>query len=246
MTMFAFDPARSVSALASMGASGGERVTLPSRDLAQGLFGALVSAELMAADAGVIPWVEFPDGAGGMFRGVASVGGARDRIDDPSRWSRRSSDGPDPAAVRALYLGAHGAVRQTHATAQTTPAGVGRASDVGLIPVGVYLVALGVAAIVATAAYAVATENARTTVSGENARQTTRVTTAIELAKTEMQHTGKIPRELWAFLNHEADAEAAAKAPAGVPMALFAGAAILIGGGYVYLRGRDGHRGVFA
>ncbi len=223
---FGWKPETSARALDAMNSPGAE-LDFDGNALAQGYFASLVSAELLAAEAGLVKFSELPDGQGGMFRGIASVGGARAKLPPADTRDEKMR------AVRALYLASHGSVRQAHANTRPGGAHVPDKAvrvEVGFIPAAVYLVAVGVAAIVAGAYYATETEKQRVIVQGENARAVARNTLALKAAELEMRATGHIPRELWGFLEGEANAEAKAKTPLGLPLPLLvAGGAAAVG-----------------
>ena len=234
MTAFAWQPAtyaETMTGLSLATAQGARPVTLPGAMLSHGLMGTCVSAELLAAQAGLVPFVTLTDGT----KGVANVGGAREAVE---------AAGYDKASVRALYLGTHGGVRRVHATVKraapdaplTFGAAHAGAPNIGFIPIAVYLTVVGVAAIVAGAWYASSTAAARATVDGENARQLARIDAASKLAMTELQTTGRVSRDTWDFLKHEADAEASKASLLGKvpPAALLGGAAALGLGAYAW------------
>ena len=101
MTTFDFDPVASADALAHMASAPDGLVALDGTQWAPGAMGALMRAEFLAASAGVIPSITLEDGT----QAIASVGAARDVIDRA------------PESVQTLYLATHGIVRQTHAKA---------------------------------------------------------------------------------------------------------------------------------
>ncbi len=205
--------------------------------LAQAQMGALVSAELLAAQAGVVPWITLPDGT----KGVLAIGSARDRIDRA------------PPAVRDLYVASHEA---THAITIRATSGVAQSPQIarwspnmlalterpiGFIPVAVYLTVLGVAALVAGAWYAA--EASRATVTAENARlvQLAQVDASTRLAFTQLATTGTISQDLSKNLDPalvQANVNAGGPLPAWLPLAV---GGVAVAGTALYLH----RRGVF-
>lgn len=148
---FGYDPAAGAAGLASFALVDAQRSTtaaLAGSHLQQGLMTLLFDAELLAAEAGLVPWVQLDDGS----RGVFTIGAARDVIDTA------------PQGVKTLYLASHGVARRAHNEASdVTRSGAANGSvqflaaeGIGVIPMVVPIVVLGVAAILATAYYATA------------------------------------------------------------------------------------------
>jgi hypothetical protein len=179
MTTFDFDPVASADALAHMASAPDGLVALDGTQWAQGAMGALMRAEFLAASAGVIPWITLEDGT----QAIASVGAARDVIDRA------------PESVQTLYLATHGIVRQTHAKAlvwdgQTPMLQAGDELEMGLAPLVVVVLVLGVAAILAGAAYFIHQDTIEA--EGRNLRTTAILNSTLELARKQLEQTGKI------------------------------------------------------
>ncbi len=181
MTTFDFDPVASADALAHMANAPDGLVAIDGTQWAQGAMGALMRAEFLAASAGVIPWITLEDGT----QAIASVGAARDVIDRA------------PESVQTLYLATHGIVRQTHAKAFVwdghTPM-LQAGDDLGLAPLVVVVLVLGVAAILASAAYFIHQDTIEA--EGRNFRTTSILNTTLELARKQLEQTGKIDPSL--------------------------------------------------
>jgi hypothetical protein len=177
-------------------------------ELAQGLMGTLVNAELLAANAGVTHMIQLPDGT----RGIMEIGAARDNIDQA------------PESIRTLYLAAHGAVREVNQRAvprqQGTPWGLANAlPTTGLpqievvpvffpiIPVIVALTVVGVAGVVATAWYATSTKNTETQVQGDSLQKTIAADRALEVAKGMIAAGQPIPKDVWGVFGDVANGE---------------------------------------
>lgn len=191
-----FEPSASSAALQSWAQLRDGRAVVLGRELAQGLMGPLVSAELLAAKAGVVPYVDLPDGT----RGVVQIGAARSRLDGA------------PESVRTLYLAAHGLARRTDATARLVPDAT--PLTVATVPSHriaagfvLPLLVLGVAAIVAGAAYATLTAQTRAEVDAENLRQAERLKVALVAAQFALENKRDIPPEFWQSLSGHAQAE---------------------------------------
>lgn len=227
---FAFDPLGAASALERMARAPAGAVTMAGEAWAQGAMGALVHAELLAAQAGIVPWFEMPDGS----RGVLTIGAARERIDDA------------PEDVRTLYLATHGIVRSTHASAApasgTAPALGGMDDELGdptTLIVAVTVVAI--AAIIGTAWYF--TRRSEIEVEGRNVRTTALAAEASRLAAEQLEKTGRIDPGVWEVFKSIAETEAGSP---WVPVAL-AGIAVAGGiGGFVAWRRWRGREGVRA
>lgn len=212
-SQFAYSDADYTAAMLQLGAASTAlpSLTMYGQTLAQTLVGECVSAELFAAQMGVVPYVTLPDGT----KGIVNVGGARSVISNPAKWSSQPS-GVDPLAVQTLYLASHGAARMVGATAQASSSSTPDinvlssspvAGAIGVIPVAVYLTVLGVAAIAAAAWYATSAKQAVVQVDGTNARALSRVDSAVKLAEVSFATTGTIPSQFWDFLEAEATAE---------------------------------------
>jgi hypothetical protein len=195
-TTFEFDPVAASDALARMGRAPDGVVAIDGALWAQGAMGALMRAEFLAASAGVIPWITLEDGT----KAIASVGAARDVIHHA------------PESVQTLYLATHALVRQTHARALVwdgqTPMlqAVGEDLELGLAPLVVVVLVLGVAAILATATYFIHRDTIE--VDGRSARTTSILSSTLDLARTELEATGKIDPALYDTLRTLASAEA--------------------------------------
>jgi len=178
-TTFDFDPGASADALDRMSRAPDGLVALDGTQWAQGAMGVLMRAEFLAAQAGVVPWITLEDGT----QAIASVGAARDVIDRA------------PESVQTLYLATHGIVRQTHAKAlvwdgQTPMLQAGEDLEIGLAPLVVVVLVLGVAAILATAAYFIHQDTIEA--EGRNFRTTSILNSTLELARKQLEQTGKI------------------------------------------------------
>jgi hypothetical protein len=145
-----YDPGAGAAALASFGGAKGNLAYLSGQNLRAGLLASLYSVEMLAATAGVVPFLEL-DGV----KGVAVLGGARDKLASA------------PESVRTIYLAAHGAARQAQAHAREASSSVPLSQrtdgalatvqqSIGVVPLAVVVVVtvIGVAGIVATAWFA--------------------------------------------------------------------------------------------
>ena len=209
-TTFEFDPSAAADALERMGNAPDGIVAIDGTQWAQGAMGALMRAEFLAASAGVIPWVTLEDGT----QAIASIGAARDVIDRA------------PESVQTLYLATHGIVRQTHAKAlvwdgQTPMLQAGDDLEMGLAPLVVAVLVLGVAAILATAAYLVHRDTIE--VEGRNVRTTSILSTTLELARKQLEQTGKIDPALYDVFRDLASAEAKESGYSWMPWAIGGG-----------------------
>lgn len=169
-------------------------VALASRTLRDGLLAACVRAELLAAQAGVVPWVELPGGE----RGVAVIGGARAKI----------AGAPDD--VRLPYLAVHGATTYASAAAVRGRSDDERIDHVpgieGLCPscagdtignpIVIGLVVVGVVAAIATAwwAHDRSLEVVRT--EGQSLRAAQSTAALADLARGQLATTGRIDPSL--------------------------------------------------
>jgi hypothetical protein len=194
-TTFSFDPVVSADALERMARAPDGTVAIDGTQWAQGAMGALMRAEFLAASAGVVPWITLDDGT----RAIINVGAARDVIDKA------------PEGVRTLYLATHGLVRQTHARAFVwdgqTPMLQAADDELGALPVvAVVVIVLGVAAILATAAYFIHKDTIE--VDGRNLRTTSILSGTLDLARTQYEATGKIDPGLYGVLQQLAANEA--------------------------------------
>lgn len=195
-------------------------ITMAGNEWAQGAMHALISAELLAAQAGVVPWFEMPDGT----RGVLTIGAARERIHTA------------PEDVRTLYLATHALVRSTHASAAPAsgdaPELAGMDEDLGEpMTLMVALTVVAIAAIIGTAWYF--TSRSKIEVEGRNVRTTALAGEASRLGFAQLERTGRIDPGVWEVFKSIAETEAGG---AWVPVAL-AGIAVVGGvGGLVAWR----------
>lgn len=198
---FDLDPARAGSALLTFAAAQGPSLRMGGSDFAQGLEGALTGVELLAAEAGVIPYVTLEDGT----KGVVNVGGARDIISNRARWANASRiSSSDALAVQTLYLAAHGSARQAHGSSRVLSS---VDAPIGFLPV-VPLVVLGVAAIIATAAYATLTKQTQIECDAANARAAAAVKASTDLGMAALTAGQPIPDGVWQTFQTIAHTEA--------------------------------------
>lgn len=183
---FDYDDDKARSALVRMGRAPVGPVGLETQAWQQGAMGALLHAELMAATAGVVPWLVLPDGQKGVI-----VGEAREHI------------GRAPRDVRALYLATHGLVRATHARAK--PLVDGDAPMLGQVQltIGVALLVVGIAALVATAVYKVSAIE----VAGRNVRSLSLIDALLQLARGKIARGEPIDPELYSAFEKIAETE---------------------------------------
>ena len=188
---FQFDPLRATSVLGRMRRASDGPVAVDGGDWAQGAMGALLQAEFLAAQAGIVPWFDLPSGE----RGVVTVGAARERIDNA------------PADVRTIYLATHGLVRATHAEAKRWE---GRAPTLGEPEIGspeiiIAVAVVAIAAIIGTAWYL--TGKSAIEVEGRNVRTTAVAADVAALAREQLARNGKIDPGVWEVFKSIADAE---------------------------------------
>jgi hypothetical protein len=191
--VFAYEPDRARSVLARMRLAPDSSVVMDGADWANAAMGALIEAELLAAQAGVVPLLELPSGE----KGILSVGAAREHMDHA------------PEDVRVIYLATHGLVRATHAAAKA-PSGNAPAliaeQGLGVLPLVWVLVVVGVAAVIAGAAYFIHKDSIE--VEGHNVRTTAIASEAASLARDQLARTGQIDPEVWSMFRSMAEAEA--------------------------------------
>jgi hypothetical protein len=217
---FEFDTTRARAALARMARAGDGALAMDGEDWAQGAMAALLDAEFLAAEAGVVPWITLPTGE----RGLLTVGAARESIAGA------------PEDVRTIYLATHALVRSTHAQAQpwagSAPMlrGLGARPSSALAlgdPTGGLIIALtviAIAAIVGTAWYFTRKETIQ--VEGRNVRTTAIAAEVANLAREQLAQGGKIDPEVWGVFKSIADAETR---QTWLPWVL--GGALVVGGG---------------
>src|SRR4051812_8228141 len=197
-----FDPVLGASALASFGLVGSDSAAvLSGKSLREGLLASLWTAELLAAQAGIVPWFQIP----GMGRGVAVVGAAREKIDGASE------------PVKTIYLAAHGAARQAQSHARpsksTSAAGsalldshaVSETGDFGVT--AIILTVMGVAAICATAWFAKGVVEQIVTTHGDDLRASYAADTAAKLAMAQIAAGQPVDPSVWSTLSGVASRE---------------------------------------
>jgi hypothetical protein len=218
---FELDLHRAQVALTAMRSSPDGRVGLSGDAWAQAAMETLVRAELLAAQAGVVPWFVDPETG---ERGILTVGAAREHMDQA------------PEDVRTMYLGTHALVRQTHAMAApwkdapllgTLEPPRNERHALAEIATGVVvviaLVAVAVAAIVATAWYF--DHHSTVEVEGKNLRTTAIASALLETAREQLATTGQIDPKLWEVFKALAENE---RETSWVPYAI--GGAIVVAG----------------
>jgi hypothetical protein len=178
-----------------MKAAGDGPIALDGSDWAQGAMGALLQAEFLAAEAGIVPWFTLPTGE----RGVLTVGAAREHIDDA------------PEDVRTIYLATHGVVRSTHAMAKPWEGNAPMLTGLGDAEIGspaiiVAVAVVAIAAIIGTAWYL--TNRSTIEVEGRNVRTTAVASDVAGIAREQLARTGKIDPGVWEVFKSIADAEA--------------------------------------
>jgi hypothetical protein len=213
-------------------------LALHSHDWAHGSMGALLSAELLAAEAGLVPWIDLPNGD----KGIATIGEARSIIDNA------------PPGVRTLYKATHGVVRMTHATAKAAGANVPSLGEIldphpvndaialaglegepelGAIPVALIVGCVAIAAIIAGAWYL--RQETKLEVEGKNTRHAAELAQLSATARESLRVTGKIDENLYKLYEPFAALD---KATSGLSWPLIAGGVGIsaIGGAYLYRR----------
>lgn len=204
-TVFAFDAERARSALARMKVAR-EAIDMPADEFAQGSMAALLEAELLAADAGIVPYLTLPSGE----RGIVTIGAARERIDKA------------PEDVRAIYLATHEAARQAFASSARVEPGNDTAA-LGNPAVLITLIVIGIAAVIATAW--AATEVIR--LGGNNVRAMATAREVTALAREQLAKTGRIDPAVWEALRGIGQSS---ESPAWLPWAI-GGGVVAVGGG---------------
>lgn len=195
---FDFEPLLARDVLARMRRAPTEGIiALPGMNLAQGGMGALLQAEFLAAEAGLVPWSEVKPGD----PGIESVGAARARI------------AKAPENVRTLYLATHATVRATHASAKPWGGKVPELGALGDEPIGepisgsviIAVTVVALAAVLGTAWYL--EKRATVEVSGRNVRTMAMVADLCEVARAQLAAGKPIPAEIWGVLQELADSE---------------------------------------
>jgi hypothetical protein len=223
------------------------RIALHPHDWAHGAMASLYGAELLAAEAGVVPFLTLDNGE----KGVPSIGGARSKLHKASR------------EVAVIYRAMHATVRLTHATAAPARPNVpelgalleghpiedalmlsgleGVDPELGFLPAAaIVVIVLGVAGLIAGAWYL--REEKKLEVEGKNTRFIAAITQLADLGREQLRLTGKIDKGLISSLEEVADKDTGSDA--GTPWPIWAGGALLCaaGGGYAYHRITSGSR----
>jgi len=204
-----FDPLLGAATLQTFQnvAPGGVAV-LSGRNLREGLLASLVSAELLAAQAGLVPFIQLP----GSQRGVAVLGAAREKIDQA----------PEP--VRVIYLAAQGAARQAQSHAhksgpvtitarvdgpiaqlQALGQPIGDIGDFGIT--AIVLTVIGVAAVCATAWFAKGVVEQIIQTRADDLRATYAADTAAKLAMAQIAAGQPVDPSVWETLKGVAQRE---------------------------------------
>jgi hypothetical protein len=219
------------------------RIALHPHAWAQGALTSLYGAELLAAEAGLVPFIQLENGQ----RGIATIGEARTRLDKA------------PPEVGRIYRALHAAVRQTHAKAAPARPEVPELGELleghpiedalalsglygetdpelGVVPAVLIAIVVGVVAvagIVATAWYM--RDEKRIEVDGQNTRFIAAITALTDLAREQLRLTGKIDPALLGSIDKVTENVPESN---GVSWPFIAGGAVLCaaGGGYAYHR----------
>jgi len=204
-----YDPLLGAASLATFGTVAPEGVAvLSGKSLREGLLASLWTAELLAATAGLVPFVQLP----GSVRGVAVLGAARDKLAQA------------PEAVRVIYLAAHGAARQAQAHAQKSapvsitgrldgPIAMAQAAGNPIGDIGdfgataIILTVLGVAAICATAWFAKGAVEQIIQTHADDLRATYAADTAAKLAMAQIAAGQPVDPSVWQVLQGVAQRE---------------------------------------
>ncbi len=217
---FEYDNAKGRAALARMARAGDGALAIDGEDWTQGAMAALLDAEFLAAEAGVVPWITLPTGE----RGLVTVGAARESIAHA------------PEDVRTIYLATHALVRSTHAQAKPWDGAIPRLNGLGAQrsaalalgdPTGGILIALtviAIAAVVGTAWYFTRRETIQ--VEGRNVRTTAIASEVANLAREQLATNGQIDPEVWGVFKSIAESETE---QTWIPWAV--GGVALVGGG---------------
>ncbi len=243
-------------------------IALMGGQLSQGALTTLLRAELLAAQAGIVPFVDLGPPLG---KAVITLGAARDRMGDRDLASLAGLGGPfltmNPTAkgttaderfarlqdVRTVYLASQGAVRRAGAFARpakdATPRIVGHdlmgfeleehLASLGILPILVVaMVVVGVAAIAATAWWAVKYKEADIELDAQKARAVAATASLADLARAQIAAGQPVDPAIVEALGGIGRGE---KRAGWAPYVLGAvGATIIGGGGYLALR----HQGV--
>ncbi len=204
-----YDPILGAASLLTFGQVPADGVAvLGGKNLREGLLASLWQAELLAAQAGVVPFIEIP----GSGKGVAVLGAARAKL------------ATAPEAVRVIYLATHGAARQAQAPAQkSAPVALTQRADAVLAavqmaggPIGdigdfgatlIVLTVLGVAGIVAGAWFAKGTAEVIVQTHAEDLRATYAADTAAKLAMAQIGAGQPVDPSVWEVLKGVASRE---------------------------------------
>src|SRR6267142_4064788 len=197
-----YDPVLGASALASFASvAPSSAAVLSGKSLREGLLASLWTAELLAASAGLVPWIQIP----GQGRGVAVIGAAREKIDQA------------PESVRTIYLSLHGSARQaqSHARASSPVSvadqrlldahAIGDIGDFGVT--AIVLTVIGVAAICAAAWFAKGVVEQIVTTHGDDLRATYAADTAAKLAMAQIAAGQPVDPSVWTTLSGVAKRE---------------------------------------
>jgi hypothetical protein len=159
---FSWDSALGSSAISAMAAAPVGPQGMDPHTFAQGAMSAMVAAELLAAQAGVVPYVTVTGPTGATTQGIVQVGYARQIISSA-----------DPT-TQAAYLQVHAAVSRANAgvadKAASTPDLVMPTQGTTIAPLVVALICIGVAAVIGTAGYLAYTQGQEIEVQGQNLR----------------------------------------------------------------------------
>lgn len=219
-----FDPLAGAAALASFGMAKGNLAYLSGQNLRAGLLASLYSAEMLAATAGVVPFIDLGNGE----KGVAVLGGARSKLASA------------PESVRTIYLAAHGAARQAQAHAREASssvplpqrtdrvlATVQQSQSIGALPLAVIaiVIVIGVAGVVATAWFAKGVVEKVVQTHADDLRASYAVDQAAKLAAAQIAAGLPVDPGVWEVLRTSAQREATA--PSLVPWIALGGVGLL-------------------
>lgn len=215
-TTFSWDTSRGDQMIAAFGGAPSNPVAVDPHDFSQGCMTALVAAELLAAQAGLVAFVPTPSGD----QGVVAVGTARNTIyyADP--------------VTRSSYLAVHGAVAkanstETDAQSGTSALAVPAAQGTTIAPL-VVLAVIGVAAIIAGAAYLAYTQGQQIQVDGQNLRAIAATKAWADQGRAAMKAGVRLPDSYWSALGPIVNANPSDGTPWWQPLAVGTG---LIGAG---------------
>jgi hypothetical protein len=234
-TSFEWDQGRGTLVLNAFAAAPDGAQALDPHDFTQAAMTALVAAELLAASAGIVPYVPVTAADGTQTNGVINIGAARNTIYLADPATRTGYMATQVACAKAQGIAVDAAT--------TTPSLAVPAAESGVqVPLLVPLVVIGIAAILAGAAYLAYTSGKQIEVAGQNLRAIYAAKIWNDTAKNAIDKGITLPSSFWGALGPIVNGPNETATPWWKPAAIAGGLIATVTGGVLLYQNVPGVR----